>query len=439
MTEDFLQYIWKYRLFNTPELLTTSGEALSVFHPGQHNMGGGPDFLNAKLRIGKETWVGNVEVHIRSSDWHRHKHTQDEHYKNVILHVVFENDIAIELGQPGDLPVLVLADYIIAHQFETWQRWMKAQTWIPCQPQIHLMDELTWMGWKERLTIERLEEKSKDVLAELERCRGDWNETFYRRLARNFGFKANAEAMEMLAAAIPQSVLGRHKSDPFQVGALLFGTAGFLEDDFRDDYPQELKKEFEFLSKKFSLTPMSSAAWNFGRLRPANFPSIRIAQFAALVCKSEHLFSKILETENLHDIFSMFDVEAHEYWKSHFRFPLADEPPPTTIPGKIPDERRLGWGSIENIIINTASTVLFTYGRQRDDAMVDRALKLLEMCHPESNRIIDNWKTLGVKISTAADSQATLQLYNRYCIEKRCLSCQVGLKLLKNQGNEKLY
>ncbi len=428
MTEAFLHYIWKYRLFNAQELETTTGEALSVMHAGMHNFNGGPDFLNARLKIGATTWAGHVEIHIRASDWHHHKHTDDAHYKNVVLHVVFDNDKEIYLHHPGDLQVFDLSKYLRTDQWAKYEGWLQSKTWIACQAGIAQVDSLTWTGWKDRLLIERLEQKSKLVNAQLEKTKGDWSETFYRLLARNFGFKVNADAMEMLAESVPQSILAKHKSDPFQIEALLFGQAGFLNEIFSDEYPIDLKKEYDFLQKKYGLSTMNNAAWNFARMRPSNFPTIRIAQLAALICKSEHLFSTLVELESPADIKRLFQVEAHEYWNHHFRFDAK------TVGSDLKTERnakRLGESSLENLLINTVAVVLFSYGKHRDDEnYVDKALKLLELCQPDFNRIVNNWKDLGIESANAAESQSLIQLYNNYCTGKLCLQCAVGLKLM---------
>jgi Protein of unknown function (DUF2851) len=417
MTEAFLHYIWKYRLFNTQELSTTTGESLSIMQPGTHNFNGGPDFLNARIKIGPTTWAGHIEIHTRASDWHHHKHTDDAHYKNVVLHVVFDNDKEIFLHNAGDLQVLDLSTYMRTDQWAKYEGWLQSKTWIACQGSISQVDSLTWTGWKDRLLIERLEHKSKLVNAQLEKTKGDWSETFYRLLARNFGFKVNADAMEMLAESVPQSILAKHKSDPFQIEALLFGQAGFLNEIFTDEYPIDLKKEYDFLQKKYGMSTMNSA-----------FPTIRIAQLAALICKSEHLFSTLVELESTAEIKRLFQVEAHEYWNHHFRFDAK------TVGKDLKTERnakRLGVSSLENLLINTVAVVLFTYGKHRDDEnYIDKALKLLELCEPDFNRIVNNWNDLGIKSATAADSQSMIQLYNNYCTDKLCLQCAVGLKLM---------
>lgn len=438
MTEDFLHYIWKFRLFNTAILKTSTGEELQILHPGTHNTNGGPDFLQAKIKIGNQIWVGNVEIHIRAGDWHRHTHTDDIHYKNVILHVVFENDKEVYLHKPGDLPVFEMAGYMLHSQWASYQRWMSSKTWIPCQNELHRVDHLTWTAWKDSLLAERLEEKSTRILAIHQKTGSNWSETLYRLMARNFGFKVNADAMEMLAESLPQTLLARHKSDPFQIEALLFGQSGLLHAAKHTGYGLELKQEYDFLSTKYGLKPMSVASWNFFRMRPSNFPTIRIAQFAALICGSEHLFSKLISHADVHELKSLFRVSAHPYWQNHFRFEVQDpqlkiEATDFTVDAQEKKKMgRLGESSLENIIINTVSPVLFAYGRlMGNETLTERALKLTESCRAEENAIIRKWTEMNVTCSHAGDAQSLLQLYNQYCQAKRCLQCRIGLKLLR--------
>lgn len=428
MTEDFLQYIWKYRLFKTTDLLTMVGESVVVYQAGLHNTNAGPDFLNARIKIGEETWSGHVEIHVRSSDWKRHHHAENEQYKNVILHVVYENDVDIFLHQPGDLPVLILKDLFYEEQWQRYLNWLESKTWIPCERQIRDVSQLSWIAWKDRLIIERLEQKSGYIHDLLKRTENDWNETFYRIVARNFGFKTNSDGMEMLAESLPQRLLAKHRSDPLQVEALLFGQAGFLEQEFHDEYPRDLKQEYRFLQRKYNLSPMNSSVWKLSRMRPANFPTIRIAQFADLVCKSDHLFSILIENENIAKIVDFLIVDAHPYWSSRYQF---DKPIHSEL-GNSRASLRLGGASIENIMINTIAPMLFSYGQHySDEKFIERSQKILELCPAESNRIIAEWSKLEIKATNAADSQSLLWLYNAYCDKKRCLNCNIGLELLK--------
>jgi hypothetical protein len=429
MKEDFLHYIWKFRLFNTTELLTTTGDTIKIISPGVHNFNAGPDFLNAQIKVGGEMWIGHAEIHIKSSDWHRHGHTDDERYHNVILHVVFDHDEDIHLMQQNDLQVLELKNVLPLELWKQYEGWLQSKNWIACQSSASQVPEIIWSSWKDRLMIERLEQKSQAVLTRLHLCRGNWPEVLYRMLARNFGFKTNADAMEMLAEALPIIILARYKSDPFQIEALLFGQAGLLEKEFDDEYPRRLRSEYIFLRKKLGLVPLKASIWNFGRVRPVNFPTIRLAQFAALISQSEQLFRTISEADDAQSIFKLFCVEAHEYWSDHYRF---DEE--AGLAGR--RLRALGKSAIESILVNTVSVVLFAYGRSmNDNSFLEKAIKLSEICPPEDNRITKNWSTFGVTSANAAESQALIQLYNKYCVPKRCLNCQIGTQILTGTNN----
>ncbi len=428
MTEDFLHHIWKYRLFISPQLTITSGQELMVLDPGIHNHNAGPDFLNARIKIGDQTWFGHIEIHLRASDWHKHGHTNNEQYKNVILHVVYENDEDIYLYKKDDLPVLVVQGIFHQNQWHRYVHWLESKTWIPCERHLRDISSVVWIGWKDRLLVERLEGKTNYIQELLHQTRFDWQETFYRLVARNFGFKTNSEGMIMLADSLPQKVLARHRSDPFQVEALLFGQAGFLNGEFTDEYPNSLKVEYEFLRKKYHLTSINYSVWKMSRLRPSNFPAIRIAQLADLICRSEHLFSVVLELDNMVELQSLFKVEAHPYWLTHYRFDVEGNERPSL---------RIGDQSIENIFINSVAPMLFAYGQYHaDEKLVDRSLRILEFCAFEPNRVMTNWLKLGVEATNAADSQSLLWLFNEYCNKKRCLSCNIGLELLKKNEYE---
>ncbi len=424
--EDFLQYVWRYRAFETKNLKSVTGQSITVRHPGQQNFAGGPDFLNAMINIDGTLWAGHIEIHIRSSDWRRHGHTDDVHYKNVILHVVLEHDEEIYLRYPGDLQVLETKNLIPADQLERYKYWLQSKNWISCERQNPGQTQHIWTFWKDRLLVERLEQKTESIIELLEVCGGDWSETFYRKLARNFGFRANAEAMEMLAASLPYKIIQRHRSDPFQVMALLYGQAGMLNELFSDEYPNQLRQEYHFLQKKYGLHPLNSSVWNYGRLRPSNFPCIRIGQLAALLSQHEHLLSLFLNSKDTAEIRAVLNAPADVYWNNHYRFDTKVES------GRIYRERRPGPESLDNILINTVSVFLFAYGKSKGiQELIDRALHILETCPPESNNIIKKWDSLGVPSKHSADTQALIQLYGVYCTTRRCLRCAVGIQLLK--------
>lgn len=423
-TEDFLHYVWKFRLFDHAKLQTDDGEELEVFSAGMHNTDSGPDFHNARIRIGETVWAGNVEVHLSASDWQKHGHTTDNAYENVILHVVYQNDEPLTLPNGRKVPTLQLKDRIPAELYNRYHQMVFGQqSIIPCENSIAGIDKLIMNNWLTRVLIERLETRSKAVIDRLNLYRGDWEETFYQFLAANFGFKTNALPFELLAKSLPQLILAKHKNNPMQIEALIFGQAGFLEGELQDEYPLKLKEEYSFLRKKYNLKPIENHLWKFMRLRPQNFPTVRLAQFAALIVQSNHLFSKILEIKDINALRALFtDVKVNEYWDNHYRFNVASKPSAKT----------LGASSIDILLINTLALFLFSYGKQHQQQYyISRSLKLLENLPAEQNNITEDFITLGVKINNAFESQALLELKNNYCNYKKCLQCGVGNKILK--------
>ncbi|CAN5408029.1 DUF2851 family protein [soil metagenome] len=421
MTEAFLHHLWKFKLFNRHQLSSTNGEEIEILKVGQHNTDAGPDFFNAQIRIGNTTWAGNVEIHQKSSEWNKHQHTNDAAYNNVVLHVVYEHDEEVYTKENIKLITLELKGSFNPEIFQNYLDLIENNRWIPCQEHISKVDDITITTWLERMLIERLESKTGLIADSLKQNKNNWEETFYQQLAKNFGFKTNALPFEMLAKSLPMAVLTKHKTNLFQVEALLFGQSGLLEKDFKDEDPGELKKEYDFLRKKFSLTPMDSSQWKFLRLRPSNFPTIRIEQFAQLIHKSIHLFSKILETETIAELKTYFSVPVSEYWKSHYVF---DRPSPVR-------EKTLGEDAAMNILINTVVPFVFAFGRHRNELnFQERAMKFLEELAPEKNAIIANWNQYGITSANAGRTQALLQLKNEYCDKKKCLFCSVGNKII---------
>ncbi|HYV92070.1 MAG TPA: DUF2851 family protein [Chitinophagales bacterium] len=421
MTEKFLHYLWKMKLLQPDQLQASSGEKIQILKVGEHNHNAGPDFLNARIRIGKTEWAGTVEIHVKSAEWNQHRHDQDKAYNNVILHVVYENDE--EVFHDDGTPVLSLEvkDLFDSKLFDSYQLLMNSASWIPCEKNLQSVSSITIRQWLHRLMIERLEEKTQPIIESLAENQNNWEDTFYQFIASAFGAKVNAEPFQMLARSLPVKVLAKHKSSLFQLETLLFGTAGFLDEKFADDYPNQLKKEFDFLRKKYALQPMKKHVWKFLRLRPANFPTLRIAQFAQLVFNATHLLSKILETQDVKKLFSYFDCEPSEYWLTHYRF---DKLSPLK-------KKTLGENAIELLMINTVVPFLFVYGKMRDeDSYINQSLHLLEQLPAEENQIITRWKGSGVAVKSAFDSQALLQLKNKYCTNFRCLDCAIGHKIL---------
>ena len=419
MTEDFLQYIWQHRLFLPEGKHTSEGERVEILQTGQRNTNAGPDFTDVRVQIGETLWAGCVEVHLRSSDWERHGHHNDPAYNNVVLHVVYQNDADVYNAQRQLLPVMEL--HFDQRYFENYNRLILSKEAIVCQDDLSKIDEFTLAAWFERLAIERLEQKAESIMKVFAATCNNWEETLYRQLARNFGFSLNALPFEALSKSLPLNTLLINKNNLRQIEALLFGQAGMLDDEIKDEYYDELSKEYKYLQKKYNLKPIDKFLWKFLRLRPINFPTIRIAQFAALFHQNEHLFSKIIETQSVDDLEEIFDLQASDYWNSHYQF------------GKISPNRTKTFGqtSIRAIIINTVVPFLFVYGKLRGkDDFCARAVNILENIPAERNNILVKWEELGVRNSDAFISQSLLQMYNEYCITKRCLNCAIGNKIV---------
>lgn len=421
--EDFLHYVWQFKSFDFKALKTANGESLEIIQSGLLNKNSGPDFSNGKVKIGQTVWAGSIEIHIKSSDWLKHKHQIDASYENVILHVVFENDVEIKRIDGTVLPVLELKNRISKAFIQKYENLFLTLTDFPCIAQIKSVDKFVIDSFLSRVLIERFEQKTDVVLKTLAELNGNWDETFYRFLARNFGFNVNAVPFELFAKAIPQQIYARHKNNPFQIAALVFGSAGFLNEKFEEEYPAKLKLEFQFLQKKYGIKPIEVSIWKFMRMRPQNFPTIRLAQFAALISNSNHFFSKILEAKNVKEMHNLFkNLPVNEYWKTHYHFKK------TVVNVNL----QMGIASINNILLNTVALFLFTYGKYSGNGVfINRAIKLLECLPPEKNAIISKYENAGVSVDNAFASQGILQLKKHYCNEKKCLYCSIGIKILK--------
>lgn len=422
MREDFLHFLWRWRRFDAYDLRTTEGQPLEILHPGEWNRHAGPDFFNARIRIGDTLWAGNVEIHLNASDWLAHGHETDRMYDTVVLHVVFDEDKPVCRPDGQRVPCLELRRRIPPNLLDKYHRLEHERAWIPCEKTFSEVPEIVRRNWLDRLLVERLEEKTNAV-ADLVSATGmQWEEAFYQQLTRNFGLKINVEPFEALARAVPYRLVAKHQDSLFQLEALLFGQAGMLEGPFEEDYPKALAKEYRFLRHKYDLKPLSGSQWKFFRLRPVAFPTVRIAQLAALMHQSTLMFSMILATSRIAEVEFLFRAPVSPYWRTHFRF---DKSTP-------PREKPLGREFVHLLLINTVAPLLFHYGRSRHlPEHQDRALQLLEGLPPESNTIIANWAALGQEAEDAAQSQALLHLKTRYCDGKRCLECAIGTAILR--------
>lgn len=424
--ELFLHYIWKLQLFENLNLKTTQKHKLQIVKPGIHNHHAGPDFQHAHININSTLWAGSVEIHKKSSDWLVHGHQKDKAYNNTILHVVFEHDKEIYRSSGEPIPTLELKNRIPSKYLQRYWLLLNSQNWIPCSKQLEEgIDSYTinWHLWIDALVVQRLERKINAIERELLISQNNWEETFYWFLARNFGVKQNADAFESLAKSLSLKILGKHKNNLLQLEALLFGQAGFLDEPLDNDYSNNLRKEYLFLKQKYSLIPLQKAAWKFGRMRPPNFPTIRLAQFAKLVFQSNLLFSKILEFDTTKSLYELFDLQLSGFWNYYYK-----------LDGKRTSKRvkSLGKHTINLILINTIVPFLFAYGRFRGGPTYEeRAIALLDALPPEQNSIIDNWKDLGFSPMSAYETQGLLELKKEYCKNKQCLNCQVGHQILK--------
>ncbi len=420
MKEDFLHFIWNYKLYEKDNLITEDGEPVEVISPGRHNTHAGPDFFDARIKIGSTLWAGNVEVHNHSSDWNRHGHQKDAAYRNTILHVVAEQDTAVYNDTGSVVPSLVIK---WPEQTEiNWLSLMDSHDWVKCASQLYKVDPFRIKFFLNGIVIERLKQKIEAIKEGLTETKDDWAETFYRALARNFGLKENSIPFEMLAQSLPQSILARHHDSLLQIEALIFGQSGLLGDElFADEYYLELRKEYRFLAVKYGLKPISGHLWKFMRMHPGNFPTVRLAQFSMLIHQSHNLFSAVIEAKNFEELRSLFTISASEYWDNHYSFNK-----PSVTRKKI-----FGSQMLNLLLINVVVPFCFSYGESMNlSSLKDRALEFLEQLPPENNSIIRRWEKAGIPASNALESQALLQLYRFYCEPAKCLDCSIGHKII---------
>ncbi|HJZ39292.1 MAG TPA: DUF2851 family protein [Bacteroidales bacterium] len=420
MTEDFLHFIWKYGLFDPNGLITDTGDTVQVISMGEHNTNAGPDFLNARVKIGTTTWAGNVEIHIRSSDWLSHRHHTDRAYDNVILHVVYLHDQVIKRPTGEIVPTAEL--HFNNTLFENYSRLLGHKDWLPCRDKIMQVDTFLFELWLNSLVVERLQQKAHYISVLLDQYRNSWEEAFYIGLARSFGFGLNAIPFEMMAKSVSLMQLARSRDSVFQVEALLMGQAGFLDDPaLYAGYYSSLRKEYLHFRRKYGLKPIGGHLWKFLRLRPVNFPTVRIAQFAAVLVRAGGLFSRVLECNEISELQQLFTVQASEFWDSHYTFE-------TVSPVKT---KKLGTDAFQTIVINAVVPFVFVYGQRTGaEERKERALEWLNQLPPEKNRLVSRWSNTGIIPASAFYSQGILQMANSYCGRKRCLACSVGTSII---------
>ncbi len=421
MTERLLQFIWQMQYFNKNDLYSAANDVLYIHYPGYLNTNQGPDFLEASIKINATIWVGCIELHIRASDWKLHGHSEDENYKNIILHVVWENDYEVRDEWGNLVPTLVLQDRVSKFLLVRYEELMYTPEDIPCRRNISLVSEMVWSSWKARLVAERLQRRVTGIEQYLKETKGNWEEVFWWLLAGNFGTTVNRETFEAVAHSLPVRILAKHRRQIQLLESFLMGQAGLLNTSFNEAYPRMLQKEYRFFQKKYNFLPLNRPV-HFLRMRPGNFPTIRLAQLAQLINQSSCLFSRVRSASSYEELKALLTVTANDYWHYHYRF---DEPSPFK-------EKVLGLEMVNNLIINTMVPVVFAYGCvMNDQEAKNKALHWLEATPAEHNRITSKWEALGLLNLTAYDSQAFIELYKIHCLSKDCLKCAIGNALLK--------
>ena len=429
--EQLLHYVWKHKLFPLTELSTTQGRRVEVIDPGLHNSNAGPDFFNAKVKINGMLWVGNIEIHDKASDWVLHGHDKDERYDNVILHVCGCVDAEVMNSKGEYLTQMVLS--VPVSVINNYKELLSVDQYPPCYQIIPSLARLTVHAWMSALQTERLSQKTEAIEERVKRCNGDWENAYFVTLARNFGFGINGDAFEEWALHIPLHAVDHHRDDLFQIEAIFMGQAGLLEldtiperyqkDALNDGYFAKLRKEYQYLAHKFGLKPMDYKLWRFLRLRPQNFPHIRISQLAYLYHQRRASLSQLLETYSVKDAKEVLATAVTPYWETHYTFGSTS----------VRNDKNLSPFSLNLLCINTVVPILFAYGRHRgEEKYCDRAFDFLEQLKPENNHIIRLWQQCGLVVENAGDSQALIQLKKEYCDKKECLRCRFGYEYLKH-------
>lgn len=423
MQEDFLHYLWKHKKIDITNLKTTNGETISIVSVGQHNQNSGPDFFAAQLKIDNQLWAGNVELHIKSSDWFVHNHETDKAYDNVILHIVWEYNTDIFRKDNTKIPTLELKGVVSKEALHNYQKlFSKAQKWINCENDFASVDDFTIQNWLERLYFERLERKSTEIEKLLKASSNNWEEVLFKMLTKNFGLKVNGEAFLSVSNSFDFLVVRKLQFKLLSLEALFFGQAGLLDDDIQEIYYLELTKEYQFLKQKFNLSNQNVTPLQFFRLRPPNFPTIRLSQLAMLYHKQQNLFSKIMNAKSINEFYALFTVTTSAFWESHFTFNKTSKP----------SKKAVTKSFIDLLLINTIIPLKFSYAKQQGKVIDDDIVEIVQNIISEKNSIVDKFNSLKQVSNTALQSQALLQLKNEYCDKNKCLRCAVGNRLLSS-------
>lgn len=424
MTEAFLHYIWQHQML-ADGLTTTDGQPVVCLRAGEKNLNAGPDFVGARIRLGGMEWAGNVEIHVRTSDWKLHRHSQDPAYNNILLHVVYEHDCEVRM-QNGKVPLtLELKPYLHPSIVANYDALMTPDdgSIVPCAKRLSEVKPFIVKSTLERLVMERLEAKSEMARRMLDENHGGWEQACYQLLAHYFGGKVNALPFELLAKATDQRLLARWKDNPQRVEAILMGQAGLLDGYFEDEYPRDLQIDYDSIGRAAGMVPIDRNLWKFHRLRPYSFPTIRISQFAHFISCNPSPFSSFLGIDDVSELECRLNQQASAYWNTHYRFDVMSSR--TSV-------KRVGALQAQMLIVNAWIPMLFLYGHLHGQQQYkDKSVRLLEGLPPEDNAIIRRWRQVGIRPTSAAESQALLQLYNNYCIRRQCLECRIGYSILK--------
>lgn len=429
--EKLLQYIWKHKIFPLQQLRTTTGEAVEVVDPGLQNNNDGPDFFNAKIIVDGMLWAGNVEIHVKSSDWYVHRHDKDSRYNNVVMHVAAVTDTEVVAEDGHTLRQMQME--VPEHMQRNYQRLLSDDRYPPCRKAVESLPKFTIHSWLSALCIERLQHKALAIEQRVRECDGSWETAFFNTMARCFGFGINSEGFELLAQSLPLMQVGRHRDDPFQVEALFMGQAGLLDTDamndkqrtlaLADDYFVRMRDEYRFLAHKYALRHIGRSSWKFMRVRPQNLPYMRLAQLAQLYCSRKAELASLTQCNSLGELRKRLDVGVSDYWRQHYVFgqPTASR-----------SDKHISKASVDILVSNAVVPTLHAYGRHRSDArMMQKAIDMLEEMKAEDNNIVRMWAECGVEAKSAADSQAVMQLHRNYCERKDCLRCRFGYYSLK--------
>ena len=425
--EDFLHYLWKFKLFKLDQLHTIDKKKVVLFKTGVHNKESGPDFFNGLVEIDHQLWAGNIEIHLKSSDWYAHHHEDDRNYDSVILHVVWEYDVPVFYSNQKEIPTIQLVDYVSTSVIDSYYNlFLVKQKWILCEDTIGKTDSFILESWLNRLYFERLEKKSYKILQLLKETNNNWEAVLFQLLAKSFGMKLNGEAFLNLSKSFDFSVVRKSQSNKRQLEVLLMGQAGFLDVSIEEAAYTAMQKEYLYLQKKFKLIPLFKGQFKFFRLRPNNFPTIRLSQLASLYEEHQHLFSKIINTHEIKELYDLFLVKTSSYWETHYVFGKESKK----------SVKRTSNTFTDLILLNVIVPMKYSYDKHLNKNSPNKLESLVESIRPESNSIIEKYIQHGVHVKTALDTQGLLELKSAYCDQKRCLHCTIGLQLLKGKLNK---